>query len=219
MNRVLITGSNGTIGTALTERLGSSYDIVPYDLPEHDATNFRQLEQCLKGSNALIHLAFDLRSENSKTGQNGNPENLLMGHVALAAAAKAGVEICIMGSSVHAARHTGYDNQSYRTTKLALEAAAAMQAERHPATSFASIRFGHVSPNDQPPEPPLRPSQTWISHQDAAGLVQAIIDAPPDSMHQIVYGVSNRIDGLPYDMSNPYGWAPRDSFGQSAMEA
>jgi len=219
MNRVLITGSNGTIGRALAEKLGPSYDIIPYDLPEHDATNFRQLERCLKSSNALIHLAFDLRSENSQTGCAGNPENLLMGHVALAAAAKVGVETCIMGSSVHAARSTGHNNQSYRTTKLALEAAATMQAERYPSTSFVSIRFGYVSPDDRSPEPPLRVNQTWLSHQDAAGLVRAVMDAPPDPTHQVVYGVSNRTDGLPYDTSNQYGWAPQDWFGQPAMEA
>lgn len=213
MNKVLITGSSGRIGQALTKGLEEqNYEIVPYDLPECDATNYQQLVARLAGNSALIHLAFDLKNENSRTDNTGNPDNLLMGHMALAAAAKVGVQTCIMGSSVNAARINHPTNESYRTTKLELERAARLQAERYPDINFVSVRFGRVTANDSKPELPLRPDQTWISHRDASDLARAILEAPANPEHQIVYGLSNRPE-MPHDISNPYGWQPRDWFG------
>lgn len=218
-DKILITGSDGRIGQALAG-LGSAYEIVPYDLPEYDATNYNQLVAKLAGCRALVHLAFDLSREYSKTGKIGNPANRQMGHTALAAAVEVGVERCIMGSSVNAARDTGYNNHSYRTTKLQLEQAAADYAYQYPDIGFTSVRFGRVKGDgNQPPEVIERPDQTWISNRDACNLVTAIIETPHEpGKHEIVYGVSNRED-MPYPIDNPFGWQPQDWFGGGPAHA
>jgi len=215
--KLLITGSNGKIGSALAEGLAPFYDIVEFDLPGQDATDYRQLCERLAGCYGVVHLAFDLKHENSRTGANGNPENLLMGQNVLAAAAKLGVQKCIMASSVNAARTYHPTNWSYRTTKLQLERLAGEQALRFPGTDFVSIRFGRVTKDDQPPMPPLRDDQTWLSHRDAAALAHAALSGEPaPAEHVIVYGVSDRPDP-PYDLANPWGWSPQDRFGYDSL--
>jgi nucleoside-diphosphate-sugar epimerase len=214
LKKILVTGSKGRIGQAL-QGLGGDYEIVPYDLPEYDATDYCQLIARLTGCQALVHLAFDLKREYSKTGSGGNPANLLMGQAALAAAAEVGIESCIMGSSVNAVRTVGYNNESYRTTKLTLESLTHLQAHRYPETQFTSIRFGAVNSNGNPePQLPLRADQTWISNRDVCGLVSAIVEAPhtQGDPHQIVFGLSNRPE-MPHSVENNFGWEPKDWFG------
>jgi len=210
--KILITGSSGKIGQALHNGLANYFDIIPFDLPEHNATDYKQLQSQLMGCFAIIHLAFDYGTENSRTGKSGNPENLLMGQTVLAAAAKVGVEKCIMASSVNAVRTQSDSNWSYRNTKLSLERLTTEHAERYPDIDFTSIRFGRVTPADTPPELPLRDDQTWISKRDAASLVLASLQAEPTPEHVIVFGVSDR-PNPPYDLANPWGWQPQDSFG------
>lgn len=211
MKRILITGSNGRFGKVLSEGLRDNYEIVPFELPEQDATNYTQLISYLGGCAAVIHMAFDLKHENSKTGTSGNPDNLVMGNNVLAAAAKLGVANCIMGSSVNAVRTQGYNNQSYRATKLMLETTADALSELYPDTHFTSVRLGSIL-EDQPPQAPLSPTKSWISHRDVVGLTGAILEAPHQSGHERIFGVSDRPD-QPYNPANPYGWAPQDSFG------
>lgn len=211
--RLLITGSSGKIGRALSAGLSDTFDIVPFDLPEYDATNYHQLLEKLEGCYAVIHLAFDYKSENSRTGRKGNIENLLMGQTTLAAAAKANVKKCIMASSVNVSRPTGYNNWSYRTTKVALEREAEEYAERFPENDYISIRFGRVTPDNLPPALPLRDDQTWISNQDASNLLRTILTADSNNgKHIVIYGISNR-PNPPYDTINPWGWKANDIFG------
>lgn len=214
MGKILITGSKGNMGQAL-RGLSKDYELVDYDLPEYNATNYEQLVARLAGCQALVHMAFDLKRERSKTGSRGNPANIVMGEIALAAAAEVGIQDCIMGSSVNAARDKGYNNESYRTTKLRLEESANLQAYRYPKTRFTSIRLGAVYGGGNPaPIGLLREDQTWISSRDLCGLVQAIIETPhtPGDPHQVVYGLSNRLD-MPYPIENNFGWQPQDWFG------
>jgi len=212
--QILVTGSNGKIGRTVIPRLEEAgYAVHSFDLPNYNATDYAQLQRQLQGCFGLVHLAFDLKNENSRAGKQGNPDNRVMGINALAAAAKLGVRKCVIASSVNAARTARENNWAYRTTKLALEAEADLFAEAYPETDFTSIRFGRVTIDDSKPELPLRPDQTWISHRDAGALVLACLEAEShDGEHHIVYGVSNRPD-MPYPIENPFGWAPQDSFG------
>ncbi len=214
MKKILVTGSRGRIGKAITSGLEGRYEFVPFDIKDgDDATNYQALREKLVGCSALIHLAYDLRHENPRTGRDGNPENLLMGQVVLAAAVQEPVANCIMASSAEVTRTQNDTNFMYRTTKRTLEDLANMQADRYPETHFTSIRFGHVNSGDNlPPRPPLHPDQSWISDQDTASLIECILENSRHSGHEIIYGLSDRPEP-PYGLANPYGWAPVDSFG------
>lgn len=54
---VLVTGSNGVIGTVLRDNLAHDIDITSFDLPDFDARDYRQLLEEAKGQDAIVHLA------------------------------------------------------------------------------------------------------------------------------------------------------------------
>lgn len=217
--QILITGSEGRIGQQLMNGLPKDqYDIIGFDIINgQDATDYRQLRDAAMGSFAVIHTAFNLKDEYSKTGYEGDPGNFAMGRFALKAAVEAKAEHCIMASSVNAARNSDDKNWSYRETKLDLERLAAQYAKDFPRTTFTSIRYGRIDGEDTPPMGPLRANQSWISAKDHLALVGAILGSGSHDEHTIVYGVSNRYD-QPYDPGNRFGFIPQSWFGLEAED-
>lgn len=109
--RVLVTGANGTVGTAILNQLGSDdrYEFTCLDMeevarPEHetvvaDITDFQDLRGHFEGQDVVIHLA-------AAVDLNGSWETILQNNIVgtynvLQAAADAGVEQFVFASSIH----------------------------------------------------------------------------------------------------------------------
>lgn len=63
MEKIIITGAKGVIGRVLTKSL-AGYQITPLDLPEKDVTDYQELLKTFPGHKAIIHLAWDTKTEN-----------------------------------------------------------------------------------------------------------------------------------------------------------
>ncbi|MFW6316881.1 MAG: NAD-dependent epimerase/dehydratase family protein, partial [Halorubrum sp.] len=107
--RVLITGANGTVGSAIIDQLGGrdEYEFTCLDLEDHpdretvvaDVTEIDELRGHFDGHDAVIHLA-------AAVDLDGSWEEILAANVegtynVLQAAAEAEVETFVFASSMH----------------------------------------------------------------------------------------------------------------------
>ncbi|MBI2176595.1 NAD(P)-dependent oxidoreductase [Candidatus Woesearchaeota archaeon] len=219
MKRIAITGAKGTIGTMLRKGL-TKYEIIPIDLPEVDARDYRKLLGVSKGCSAVIHLAWDAKAENFRSG-GLNPDNILMASNVYRAALEAKVPKVIMASSVHADNFYGWKgpgllspdripvpDNPYGASKVFMEALGRYYASK--GLEVICIRFGGVNPSDSQKANERDYERIWLSYRDCCSLVSACLDAPkiPNNF-LIVYGISNN-KGKVHDNSNPVGWRPAD---------
>lgn len=220
MSRILLTGSNGKIGTVLRE--GLKHDITPFDLPDGDARDYDALLSKARGQDAIVHLAWDTATDNYRS-DHMNPENLIMTDNIYRAAVEAGVRRVIMASSVNADRFTGDDivpplrpyglpapNSPYGAGKVHMEVMGRYFADAK-NLGVVCVRFGDVNPANQPKAPGEdRVRQVFFSHGDCVSLVDAAITASTISgNYQIIYGISDNAGRL-HDVQNDIGWQPTD---------
>ena len=64
--RIAITGSNGTIGNVLKDGI-KEYQITSIDLPEIDVRKYDKLLEVIPYHSAIIHLAWDTKTDNFKS--------------------------------------------------------------------------------------------------------------------------------------------------------
>jgi nucleoside-diphosphate-sugar epimerase len=210
---ILITGSSGVIGTVLRENL--KHDITHFDLPDFDARDYDLLLERVRGHDAIVHLAWDTKTDNWRS------EPLKTFNI-YKAALEAGVQRVVMASSVHADKFIGrtdgsllkpYDlptpDSPYGAGKVMMEALGRYYADAK-GLGVVCVRFGGVNPRDIPPEAPQSEHQVWLSHNDCTRLVAACLEASsiPNNF-EIVYGVSDNSDRI-HDISNSLGWVPQD---------
>ena len=100
MKKILITGGNGLIGTVLTKSL-EDFSPTVLDLPDHDVRNYALLKENFLGQDAIIHLAWNTKTENAGS-KTIDPDNTAMFARVYEAALETGVPRVIMASSVHA---------------------------------------------------------------------------------------------------------------------
>jgi uronate dehydrogenase len=218
--KVLITGCDGTIGTVLHDNL--KHDITPFDLPEHDVRDYDDLLEQARGHDAIVHLAWDTKTDNY-TSDHMNPDNNLMFFNVYKAAVEAKVPRVVMASSVNADYFKGWPieglldpyalpipNSPYGAGKVHMEAMGRYYAA-FKNLGVICVRFGGVNAGNQPQGlAGNRARKVWLSHNDCARLVDASVSAPqiPDN-YQIIYGVSDNAGRL-HDVSNGIGWQPQD---------
>lgn len=219
MKRVVITGANGTIGTVLRRGL-TDYDITPIDLPEVDAGDYERLLQVFLGHDVVVHLAWNGKIENFRSGKI-DPNNNLMTFNVYRAAIEAKVPRVVMASSVHADNFYKWrgpglltpditigPDSPYGASKVFMEALGRHYTQQ--GLEVVCIRFGGVNPRDTLEVEEEGYGRVWLSHRDCVALVKTCIDAPkiPNNF-LIVYGVSNNSQKV-HDYSNPLGWLPKD---------
>lgn len=223
MKKVLITGSNGVLGSVL--RAGLSFETTGFDLPDCDTRNYGQLVEKARGHDILIHLAWNTKNDNWLT-ENLDPENVKSCFNVYEAAHQAGVKRVIIASSVHADDFVGKHitglldpfalptpDSPYGANKCMIEALGRYYAAAK-GIEVICIRFGGVNRADQPPAAPESERQVWLSQRDCNQLVTACINA--DSIpnnYSIVYAVSNNKASV-HDTVNPFGWQPQDGVSQ-----
>ncbi len=221
MKKIAITGSKGMIGSVLKKGL-DNYKITPLDLPKSDVRDYENLLKVFHGHDSVIHLAWDTKTENFKSGKI-NPDNALMVYNVYKAAIETKIPRVIMASSVHAENFykwkgkglmspdkTYYEPDSpYGASKIFMEALG-----RHYATKgleAVCIRFGGVNSENKPPENDFYESAVWLSHNDCVRLVRRCIEVKTIANNFfIVYGVSDNKNRI-HDYSNPIGWVPNDN--------
>lgn len=219
MSRVLVVGSKGTVGSLLMA--GLPHDTTDFDLPEHDAEDYKHLYARAKGHDVLVHLAWDF-DRDGWLGESLNPDNTQVSFNVYQAAVDAGVKRVIMASSVHADKFAGHDvaakgllqpfdlplpDSPYGASKCFMEALGRYYADAK-GLEVICVRLGGVNKANQPPEHPYSERQVWLSHQDCLSLMRACIEAPEvPYKYTILYGVSDNKDRV-HDLKNPFGWQP-----------
>jgi nucleoside-diphosphate-sugar epimerase len=213
--RIAVTGSAGVIGRVLAGGL-TGYDIVGLDLPEHDVRDFPTVLGAVRGTQAIVHLAWDARIENARSNMS-EPDNRVMFANVYRAALQAGVPRVVMASSVHAddfRRHTGpplppdrppRPRQPYGETKVAMEARGRLHAEQ--GLEVVCLRFGGVWPGERVPRQ-AGEADVQLLHRDCVSVVDRCLSAPViPGRFAVFYAVSD-VAGRKHDVVNPLGWQP-----------
>lgn len=177
--RVLVTGAAGTIGTAVRQRLGDSYELrslthAPADFPSHvaDIADLEAIQPAFEGIEAVVHLA---ASPSVETPWEAIlPNNLIGTYNVFEAARRAGVDRVVFASSNHAIG--GYEldgapglyelddrrvydhtvevrpDSLYGVSKVYGEALGRFYADRFGMRVFC-LRIGAVRDGDDPTDP------------------------------------------------------------------
>ena len=227
INRVLITGAAGAIGSTLRAGLQDAYellrvsDIRPLGKPgsgeetvQADLTNSDAVHGLMHGIDCVVHLG-GIPREGPWDAILHN--NIIGAYNVFEAARSCGVRRIIFASSNHAmgyyraAQQIGVTepvrpDSRYGVSKVFGEALGRLYADKH-GMSVACLRIGSF--RERPED--ARQLATWISPRDMVHLVRRCIDTP--HYHFLVlYGVSANPRAR---WSNPHaqviGYAPRDN--------
>jgi nucleoside-diphosphate-sugar epimerase len=222
MHAVLITGSNGIIGSVLRRGLRESYQIRGADLPE-DISHYETLWAQMAEVDTVIHLArrFSLVDDPSKPRMRIYPQNVQIDVNVFTAVINAEVKRLIMASSVHADNHRDpaavrplttpgsyYPATPYGVYKL-IEEEVGKSLSRQFGFEFIGVRFGGVT-RDNSVKTGEGQTATWLSHGDLIRAIDACLAVEPvPGRSTVFYAVSNNADRI-HDTSNPFGWRPKD---------
>jgi NAD+ dependent glucose-6-phosphate dehydrogenase len=222
MGTILITGSEGIIGSVLQRRLGGKYQIRGVDLPE-DISHYEVLWAQMTGVDTVIHLARRFSPDDPiERRMRIYPQNVQIDVNVFTAVVRAGVRRLIMASSVHADNHRdpaaveplripgSYSPVTpYGVYKLVEEEVGKTLSKRF-GFEFVGVRFGGVTRDDSV-KTGAGQTATWLSHDDLMGAIEACLAVEPVPRRSTVfYAVSHNADRI-HDTSNPFGWRPKDN--------
>jgi NAD(P)-dependent dehydrogenase (short-subunit alcohol dehydrogenase family) len=234
MRTVLVTGAAGTLGSAFTRAVASSYRLRLTDLPgaglqelaghgsvvEADLTDLEAAKDLCRGMDTVVHLAAD--PDPSATWSSLLPANIVATYNTMTAAVAAGCRRVVYASSIHAV--TGYPpdvqvktsdpvnpGDLYGVTKCFGEALGRYVAEQE-GVSVIAVRIGMAQPPDvlRPPEA-AGLLDVFLSERDLVQLLQRCVDVELEG-YAVVHGLSdNRFKRLDLtDTRQLLGYAPQD---------
>src|SRR5829696_1690345 len=181
--RVLVTGAEGTIGTAVREHLAQRYELVsltltPQEFPSHvaDVSDLEAIRPAFENVDAVVHLAASPAIETPWDDVLRN--NIVGTYNVFEAARQAGVPRVVFASSNHVVGmyevegapavyevddERSYDHNAeirpdslYGVSKAYGEALGRLYMERHGLRVFC-LRIGAVRANDDPTLPSSNP--------------------------------------------------------------
>ena len=234
MQRILITGAAGTIGTALRAGLKGHYPTIRLtdiadlgaagpgeEIVTADLCDLARMEAAMADVDGVVHLgATPLEAEWDSIHAN----NIVGLYNTYEAARRQGVSRVVFASSNHAIGYYRRDltidhsvaprpDTRYGVSKVFGEAVARLYADKHGIGS-ACLRIGSFQRR------PLnvRMLSTWISYGDMVRLVRSCLDAP--ALHfEIVYGASaNSRSWWDNSAATRLGYDPQDNAEDYAEE-
>lgn len=238
MNKILVTGAAGDIGSRLRKLLPALYrnirwsDIkTPADLGADeefvaaDLDDMAQVEKIVDGIDGVVHLGgFSVEGPWDTILQS----NIVGTYNMFEAAYRAGVSRVVFASSNHAVGFYPRDKRigvnvtvrpdsRYGVSKAFGEAIGAMYADKH-GLRVTCLRIGNVgdAPLDQ------RRLAIWLKPEDLVQLIQIGLEHR-DIKFEVFYGCSNNAAAW-WDNSNAqrHGYQPKgkaDDFREQAMAA
>src|SRR5580693_4472996 len=221
MSMILITGSEGIIGSVLRRGLGDKYRIRGVDLPE-DISCYEVLWKQMARVDTVIHLARRFSpADPVEWRMRIYPENVQIDVNVFTAVVKGGVKRLIMASSVHADYHRDptavglfsvpgsyHPATPYGVFKLVEEEVGMILAKQF-GFEFIGVRFGGVT-RDNSVKTGAGQTATWLSHGDLLGAIDACLSTEPlPGRSSVFYAVSDNADRI-HDTTNPFGWTPKD---------
>src|SRR5690349_15456361 len=233
MNRILITGAAGEIGTVLRAGLAGHYSLRLLDVRPcanvttgeeamvADVGDVAAVTAAARGIDCIVHLAGVPREG---PWDQILPRNIAGTYNVFEAARASGVKRVIFASSNHVIgfhrvgkhvdEHSALRPDSrYGVSKVFGEAVGRLYADKH-GLSVACLRIGSF--RDAPKN--ARELRTWISHRDTVQLVRRCIDAQKFSFI-VVYGVSANTRNEWHDsMAERIGFHPEDNAEQFAAQ-
>jgi uronate dehydrogenase len=237
MQKILITGAAGDVGTRLRKLLKGVYSLrvsdirKPADLGADDEFvsadlgDYEQTKQITAGIDGIVHLGgYSVEGP----WETIHKSNIVGCYNLFEAAYRSGVERIVFASSNHAVgfyprdRKIGVDvtvrpDSRYGVSKAFGEAVGALYADKH-GLRVTCIRIGNVG--DKPLD--KRRLSIWIKPEDLAQLIRIGLEHP-DIRFEIFYGASDNEAGW-WDNSNArrYGYCPQfrsEDFRDEAMAA
>jgi uronate dehydrogenase len=237
MQKILITGAAGDVGTRLRKLLKGVYSLrvsdirKPTDLGADDEFvsadlgDYEQTKQITAGIDGIVHLGgYSIEGP----WETIHKSNIVGCYNLFEAAYRSGVERIVFASSNHAVgfyprdRKIGVDvtvrpDSRYGVSKAFGEAVGALYADKH-GLRVTCIRIGNVG--DKPLD--KRRLSIWIKPEDLAQLIRIGLEHP-DIRFEIFYGASDNAAGW-WDNSNArrYGYRPQfrsEDFRDEAMAA
>jgi NAD+ dependent glucose-6-phosphate dehydrogenase len=222
MRMVLITGSEGIIGSVLRRGLSDKYQIRGVDLPQ-DISRYDALWAQMAGVQTVIHLARRFSpTDPVERRMRIYPQNVQIDVNVFTAVVRAGVKRLIVASSVHADNHRDPDlvelltipgsyspTTPYGVYKLVEEEVGKALSKQF-GFEFVGVRFGGVTRDDSV-KTGAGQTATWLSHDDLLGAIDACLRVEPvPGRSTVFYAVSNNADRI-HDTTNPFGWRPKDN--------
>jgi len=216
---VLLTGSEGIIGTALRDRLPDlgwrlrGFDRVAGADVVGELTDPAALDAAMAGVDAVIHLAGQPTEGPWPVIRESNIEGCFQ---LFEAARRAGVRRVVFASSNHAAGFTPRPSDEaaelppdtpprpdtlYGVSKVFGEALGRYYHDRY-GFEVACLRIGTFA--DRPPD--RRALSTWLSPDDCARLVDCCLRSP-ELGYALIWGVSANADRW-WSLVNPVGYRP-----------
>ena len=216
MKKVLITGSKGNVGQILVNGL-HNFHLLPVDLPEFDLRNYDLVSKLTRDKNAIIHLAWNTKTENGNA-KKWDKDNTKMWMNVYNAALKNNVPRVIMASSVHATDYESLSKQRLVSPKEELNSPKVYgrhkrflekQGEKFSLNGLEVIcvRLGGICGIDETPWEGLKID--GLAYPDMISLFTSCLDAKiiPDN-YSVIYGVSKNGESV-FDLSNPFNWEPQ----------
>jgi uronate dehydrogenase len=225
MQRILITGAAGDVGSRLTALLRDVYQLrlsdirPPGAVPGNaefipaDLTDLAAVGRAVAGMDGIVHLGgFSVEGPWDAILQ----ANIIGCHNLFEAAHQAGVRRVVFASSNHAVgfyprrRKIGTDvpvrpDSRYGVSKAFGEALGALYAYKH-GMRVTCLRIGNVA--DAPVD--RRRLAIWLRPEDLAQLVRIGLDHP-DIRYEIFYGASDN-ERAWWDNANAYRYGYRPQF-------
>ena len=238
MQKILVTGAAGDVGTRLRKLLKGVYPDMrlsdirkPADMSANeefiaaDLSDYAQVERITAGIDGIVHLG---GHSVEAAWETIHKSNIVGCYNVFETAYRAGVKRVVFASSNHAVgfyprdRKIGVDvtvrpDSRYGVSKAFGEALGALYADKH-GLRVTCIRIGNV--NDKPLD--MRRLSIWIKPEDLAQLIRIGLEHP-DIRFEIFYGSSNNEAGW-WDNSNAkrFGYRPQfrsEDFRAEAMAA
>jgi len=237
MQKILITGAAGDVGTRLRKLLKGVYSLrvsdirKPADLGADDEFvaadlgDYEQTKQITAGIDGIVHLGgYSVEGP----WETIHKSNIVGCYNLFEAAYRSGVKRIVFASSNHAVgfyrrdQKIGVDvtvrpDSRYGVSKAFGEAVGALYADKH-GLQVTCIRIGNVG--DKPLD--KRRLSIWVKPEDLTQLVRIGLEHP-DIRFEIFYGASDNEAGW-WDNSNArrFGYRPQfrsEDFREEAMAA